>query len=323
MIVQRSLWDEFVLLSSTDDSSAVSAVRCGKENQHLLLKGQFGEPILLLATHPRTSPRADIKLKHVHVSFEKRFEVRLEQAEASVGTFCKFTCDPGSPHLHKYFVELMAATARAQADTLSQGEVDEAVGVLLELFRKLALPARRSVAGLWGELLIIHLAANTEAFVNAWHSTVLDGFDFAFPDLRIEVKTTERPTREHEFSLRQVRGGESTDCVASVVLSRSSSGQSALSLTRLIADRVGDELQAKLWRLVLETLGDDAEGADEHLFDVKAAADSLVFLPAASIPAPTVDSGIASLITDVRFRANITSLCAGSTMARSSVLSQK
>lgn len=82
----------------------------------------------------------------------------------------------------------------------------------------------------------MHLAVSPEKFVDAWHLRATDGFDFAFPDKRIEVKATERPSREHDFSLKQVRSGRETDFVASITLARSSAGLSALDLGRLIAE---------------------------------------------------------------------------------------
>ena len=90
----------------------------------------------------------------------------------------------------------------------------------------------------------MHLAVSPEKFVDAWHLRATDGFDFAFPDKRIEVKATERPSREHDFSLKQVRSGRETDFVASITLARSSAGLSALDLGRLIAERLDAAQQA-------------------------------------------------------------------------------
>lgn len=317
----RSLWDRFQSLAPAADAGAVVAIRCGATSQHLLIRGHCGEPALLLATEPRTNPRADIRLKHVSVMFDRRFEVANTDGDGvDVGTYSKFTCDPTSSYLHQYFVELMAATANAHSGVLSQDNADAVVDALLELFRKLSVPPTRSISGLWGELLLIHLAESPSAFVDAWHLRATDGFDFAFLDARIEVKTSERPTREHEFALRQVATGRSGDLIASIIISRSSAGITALDLTRLIAERINEARQAKLWRLVLETLGDDAEASGEQKFDLIAAAESLVFVPSKDIPAPDVSVSNAPFVTDVRFRSNISSACAASSIAKADVL---
>lgn len=323
MTAAPSLWTQFQELMPDTEGGAVAAIRCGAGNQHLLVRGERGEPALLLATEPRPFPRADIRLKHVGVQFDRRFEIAHgNDGGTEVGNFCKFTCDAAGPHLHQYFVELMAATANTHPGVLSSQATDEVVDVLLELFRKLSLPAERSVTGLWGELLLIHLSASPGEFVEAWHLRATDGFDFAFADKRIEVKATERPSREHEFSLKQVRSERPTDLVASVTLSRSSAGLSALDLARLIAERLDAERQGKLWRLVLETLGDDVAADGEQRFDLKSASDALTFVRASDVPAPDVSAGMAPFVTDVRFRSNINALCATSTLEKIHILGQ-
>lgn len=316
-----SLWERFQALKANADASTTAAITCGTGEQHLLVRGDRGEPALLLATETRASPRADIRLKHVGVQFDRRFEVaRDDDGGVEVGNFCKFTCDPSGSHLHQYFVELMAATACTHPGVLSAQATDEVVDALLELFRKLALPADQSVTGLWGELLLMHLTNSPGEFVDAWHLRATDGFDFAFPDRRIEVKTTERPSREHHFSLKQVRSGRQTDFIASITLARSSAGLSVLDLARLIAERVTVVQRAKLWRLVLETLGEDAEADGEQRFDVKSASDGLLFVRASDVPAPDVSASVAAFVTEVRFRSNINALCLTSAVDKVEIL---
>jgi hypothetical protein len=316
-----SLWERFQDLKPTTDASTIAAIPCGAGKQHLLVRGDRGEPALLLATETRASPRADIRLKYVGVQFDRRFEVAHgDDGNTEVGNFCKFTCDPSGSHLHQYFVELMAATASTHSGVLSAQATDEVIDVLLELFRKLSLPANQSVTGLWGELLLMHLAASPGKFVDAWHLRATDGFDFAFPEKRIEVKATERPSREHYFSLKQVRSGRETDLVASITLARSSAGLSALDLARLIAERLDAAQQAKLWRLVLETLGEDADADDQQRFDVKSASDRLIFVRASDVPAPEVSASVAVFVTEVRFRSNINALCLTSPVDKAEIL---
>ena len=58
MSARSELWSAFEALTNSGDVSAISAVRCGRAKQHLLMKGNFGEPILLLSTEPRKTPCA-------------------------------------------------------------------------------------------------------------------------------------------------------------------------------------------------------------------------------------------------------------------------
>lgn len=310
MSARSELWGQFEALATSGDDSAISAVRCGGAKQHLLIKGIYGEPILLLATEQRKTPRVPVKLKHVNVGFDLRFEVTDKTSgEVTSGTYCKFICEPTSVSLHPYFVEVLASTASIHNTRLSQLDADEAVDAMLELFRQMDGPAKTTIVGLWGELLIIHAAKNAADFINAWHIVGTDTFDFAFSDARLEVKATERTVREHDFSLAQIRGGRPGDTVASVFLSRSAAGISALGLARAIARHVPPLQQQKLWTLVLAELGQDAEAADEQTFDLEAALHNLRLIPAALVPAPEINEDDKALISHVRFRANIALVC--------------
>lgn len=316
MSQSNGLWVRFEALSNSQDASAVSAIRLDSAEQHLLVKGTFGEPILLLAARPRTSPRAPIRLKHMSVAFDAQYEVtNTDSGGTTTGTYCKFTGDPDSVSLHPYFVEFLASTARMHESSLQQFEVDGIVDATLELFRKIATSPKNTVTGLWGELLLIHAAAHPDVFLKAWHVAGTDVFDFAFSDARLEVKTTERRVREHEFALEQVRGGRVDDTVASVMLTRSAAGLSVLDLTRKIADRASPDQQEKLWSLVLETLGQDAENCDDQKFDEKAAIDSISLIPALAIPAPQIVEEDATTITNVRFNANVSAVSARSAVS--------
>ena len=303
------IWTEFETLSNTEDANATSAIRCGSEHQHLLLKGRFGEPILLISCETRQNPRPGISLKHISMAFDTTYEVMPPETNAIKRlNFCRISCSPESYTLYKYFVEVLVAVANSQPIKLSETDVDELISSLLELFRKFSFAPTKTVAGLWGELLVMFSATNPGVFIDAWHLAVSDTFDFTFSDCRLEVKATERSVREHDVSLSQVRGGRSGDALVSVRLSRSAAGDTVLDLTRRVAALVTQQQQVKLWQLVLETLGQGADASGEQSFDVQQAVRDLLFFSSSSIPAPVVSNSDAGLISDVRYRVNLSAL---------------
>lgn len=321
MRASSSLWQQFAALRKSKEGVASETIRCGQNQSHLLLKGERGEPILLVSATQRRSPRAPIRLKHVGIQFDSCYEVTsIDTGKSSGEWFCKITCAPSSTSLHAYFVELLAATANALPNQLDDSAVDEAIDALMELFRKMAAPSRASMSGLWGELLLIRTSSSPEKLVEAWHISPTDEFDFVTDALRIEVKSTTSTVREHEFSLRQVRSGRPHDFIASIVLRSSADGMSVLDLARDISSRLTHAGQTKLWQLVLGTLGDDSESVEEQKFDVQSATSSIVLLPAEHVPAPIVVAADLPLISHVRFRAQIGVACSKNAVTTSTLL---
>jgi len=203
----------------------------------------------------------------------------------------------------------MAATAAANPGELSQDQVDGLIEALLDLFRKLATPAPKVVSGLWAELLVIAQAPDPGLFVDAWHLESTDLFDFAFPRLRLEVKSSTLPTRQHEFSLKQLTAEGVPTYVASILLTKSAAGSSILDLAREISESLADSHREKLWRLVLEALGPDADSVQGQRFDLELARRSLVIVEAKSLPSVHVPEAHSTVIRHVRFVADITLAC--------------
>lgn len=117
----------------------------------------------------------------------------------------------------------------------------------------------------------------------------------------MEVKTTARQNRQHEFTLTQLRGSHLPVFVASIVAEQSDAGESVFDLASVIQEDVTPRNRAKLWRLVAESVGSDAEGAADFRFLRTAAASSLRFYAAAALPAPEVPDTVAQCISAVRF----------------------
>lgn len=306
------LWSQFEELAPSGDAVTSSAIAAEATASHLLIKGQSGEPAFLLLCEGRKAPRAPISLRHVAVFFDIPFEVKLEGTSTEVvARYTRLSCSPQSPALHRWFVELIAAVTQRFPGALSSDEVDEVLASMLELFRQTSTPSVSVITGLWGELLVIYSARNPEAFVRAWHLSPSEVFDFAFPDLRLEVKTTERAAREHEVALAQVRGGRTSDCLVSIEVARSSAGSSVLELVNGIARRVDDTIAERLWRVVMGTLGTEVEGVDELRFDIGGARASLRVFQASEIPAPVVPPEFDAFVSNVRFKVCLGLLGAG------------
>ncbi|AVK07957.1 hypothetical protein CSB93_3788 [Pseudomonas paraeruginosa] len=83
---------------------------------------------------------------------------------------------------------------------------------------------------------------------------------------------------------------------------------------------MSEEFQEKLWRLVIETLGSDIEGADDIAFDFKSAEDSLVFIKSSDVPAPEIGQENLPFVSAVRFKSNIGLVSASKSLDKLAIL---
>lgn len=304
-MTSSSLWERFESLRQGEGTDALMALRLSGMGSHFLAKGLAGEPVLLLRAGRRRVPRIPLGLRHMQVEFDVDCAVRDTAGDTAAApisaTFCRATCDPGTPGLHPLFVHALAGVVENLPAELSPGEADRFFDDAVELFRVFAAPARTSVLGLWGELFLIAAAPCRDTLLSGWHVLPNHVFDFAFPNTCIEVKTTARHNRQHEFALTQLRGSHLPVVVASIVTERSDAGESVFDLASAIQEGLAPTNRAKLWRLVAESLGGDAEGAGDLRFVRAAAASSLRFYAAAALPVPELPSAVAPCISAVRF----------------------
>lgn len=308
----ETLWARFEALRSSADGTTSAAVAAEASRTHLLIKGSGGEPVLLLRCEARRTPRAPIRLKHVGVMFDETFEVRLQAGDpVGVGRYTKLVCSPESLSLHRWFVELAGAVAQNVPGEMSSREVDDLLASLLELFRQTSPPSAETVLGLWGELLTLDMAADAGAFTRAWHTSPTEAFDFDFGKFRLEVKTTLRPTREHDFGLNQVGSGRANDYVVSIVAQRATGGESVLALAQRVATRLPEGGRDRLWRIVIETMGPELDGIEDQSFDVGEAKQSVRVFHASDIPAPVVEPRYEAVVTNVRFSTSLAQLGEG------------
>lgn len=300
----HSAWQDFCALAVGTDGEG-KGLPCGKSSRHLLVKGAQGEPVLFLNSAARTKPRAPIRLRNVVGEFDRRYALQADANSESSGYFTTLRCLPEAAHLHPFFVEMAVATANTQPNVLSEGQVDALVEGLIDVFRPGKIPVPSTIVGLWGELAVLAGADDIDAWVAAWHDTTTDAFDFCFKDNRIEVKSTEKPLREHEFSVAQVSEARTGDFIASVQLKRSAGGQTAIQLANEIASRLAEGSRAKFWSLIYATLDKDAASMDNARFDLAAARQSVVFIPSRKIPCVVIPAEFSALVSHVRYQANV------------------
>ena len=186
-------------------------------------------------------------------------------------------------------------------------DVNRVVGHLVELFRALAVPPKKSVQGLWAELYLIAYARDPVALAQAWHSSPQDKFDFSEGDQRIEVKSATDRVRQHRFlpgstpARAPVERPDRLD-IRRAIGSRLAPG----GLLDRVESRSGDDhdLRWRVDQVVGQTLGQNLRAGMAERFDRELAREPLEFFEADRIPAVGVD--LPAGVSDVRFKSDLT-----------------
>jgi len=228
--------------------------------------------------------------------------------ERKEGRFTLLQCRSLDDQTTKYFVDLcsdLGEWARAEP-AVSVGEL---VLTMVEFFRQLLAPARKTQEGLWAELLLIRQSSRPDVLVRAWHMRADDRYDFSADRQRLEVKAAAGERRVHHFSLLQLNDAQVDVCVVSTVVEPSAGGVSIRELLDDIASsrQLSPRDVIGIRRVVADVLGREWLASANERFDRDRAAASIRFLPAAAIPS-IASNCLPDELSDVSFRCDVSAV---------------
>jgi len=277
--------------------------------RYRVAKDPKGNPTLLVAPEPSSNATSVPPLELRNLSFRPRCvcRVQVEGTVESVETLAVLKCTTDDSMLREYFLRSLSGTAAALPDIPTEEDIAAAVAKLVELFRALEAPPRRSLQGLWCELFLIARARKIRQVAAAWHADPSALHDFVAGRQRVEVKSSMGAHRSHQFHLEQLLPPEGTDVViASFILEESGRGISIAQLWEEVSERheltVG--LRDRISQILALGLGRDWRKARRVAFDPDAASKGLRLYDAAVIP--KVDPGLPVEVSEVRFRSELT-----------------
>ncbi len=299
---------DFEQLAPATSPNSFNAVWLAGERQDYLGKDQQGAPVFLVADEGEAVYRPVVQHRHLSAAFCLLCRLNVDEAEV-VGKFALIRFEGNAPELHELFIRCVRAAIADLPASAQTPDIEARVTRLLSLFRALARPAGREISGVWAELFCIASSGNVPVAVDRWHSDNAEAFDFSWGQGRLEVKSTVGALRVHEFSLEQLqppKGG--SGYVASLVLKASNAGAGVLDLAKKVEGQLDGDvaLQAKLWALLVQSLGSDFSEALDRKFDFDLAAKQLTLFRTEDVPSlpPVSDSRISS----VRFKSDLSSV---------------
>lgn len=277
-------------------------------NAFRLAKDTLGFPTLLLSADKSYVRRRShpIALENLRVLPDVECRITHPDGFVEEGRFTIISCISDSQSLQAYFLRVASTVLLSVSAEPSELEVVKTVDSLVELFQALIRPPRKSVQGLWAELLIIDLSRKPNVLLDAWHTLPDDIYDFSSGTQRIEVKSASEHVRRHHFTLEQLNPPAGTIAlIASLFVNRSGAGLSLGDLLNRVRDKVAGttDLAFILERVVAGTLGHNWEYGLEERFDYETARQSLAFYDASNVP--SVDPKLREGVSHVRFQSDL------------------
>jgi len=311
MVDIQALFDDIQHPAFAVDQNRFVAVSIPAYPHFHLAKDGNQFPSLLISVSDSTTKRstAPITLEHLSVVFDVPCRISTSDGTSKEGVFTVIRCTGQERLLHSYFLRTLRLLFDLLPSTPTKAEVGQAVSTLVELFRSILTPPRKSLQGLWAELLVIDCAMRPDLLVAAWHATPRDRFDFNAGYERLEVKSTSQRIRQHHFALDQVIEIEDTKVlIASLFTEVVNNGTTIMELTDNVRRKVElyPDLVAHLDRIVITTLGENWRMAFEEAFDKALALSSLRFYDVPSIP--KIQLPLPTAISDVHFRVDLSSI---------------
>lgn len=299
------------LLATIDGSSADRSafdVRTLPGTSHYIGRNAQGFPALLIGSE-RGGFHAPVKLALIEARFGAECEIQPPDGALRREYLTTITCTSPDAQAQAYFVHVCETITRILGPLPTLPLVIDVVERLIDLFRRLAKPAARSLTGLIGELCILAWSRDIASATAAWRSSDVDRFDFSTRDIRLDVKTSSDRRRIHHLSAEQCQPPKGTiGLLVSIFVEASGGGLSVQELVRVIEGRLGQhqDLVLKVQQTVAETLGESLPSALSARFDEHLARSSIQFFDMAMVPA--VRGELPSEVTQVHFRSDLTNI---------------
>lgn len=290
------------------DGEARYRVRAIEGTPHFIGKDSAGLACILLRSGIEAA-RAPIRLALLDVQFALQCRITDDAGRESTTALTVIACRSQDEALVRYFAHVAQTIVNIVGSAPSAAQVADVVHRLVELFQSLSRSTGRSVSGLFGELLLIHLSRAPRVAIRAWRSSIDDRFDFSTENVRVECKTASDRLRAHYFSREQCMPPEGTIGITfSMFVERSGGGTSVGELMSRIEVQLGGEAELilRLHATVAETLGVAMTSAMDMRFDEHLARSSLQLFDLRDVPA--IRDRIPAEVSQVRFRSDISGL---------------
>lgn len=288
------------------DGFAIASLPTTKN--HKLGISQNGQPMFFIKCDDNTKAKSlDTNLEFISVLYNRQCQLINKKGKIEEDIYTVISLKSDSDYLQEYFLKIVFVLVKNISEKPLLKDLKIEIEKLINLFTKFSKPALKTIQGLWAELLIIEQSKNPDYLIQSWHSSTTDKYDFNDGIDKIEVKSTVKNRRIHNFSLEQLTPNLSSKLiVASIFAIETGTGTTIFDLVESIENKIKDKnLAFRVNEIAAITLGKDFEKSFDIFFDYQFAIDTIQYYN--SFDVPTINrTDIPSNITNVRFDCDLT-----------------
>ena len=288
------------------ESSNILAENFPNFDNHKIGVDSSLQPIILIhATSKQEYNVPSRKLEFIDIVFNQLCQVNYLDSHSSESRYTIIKLKSDNPDLQQYFFNICALFLGILGNTPNVKSVHKEVLKVVDMFSSLSSPPKKSVQGLFAELILINKSLNCDKLIEAWHPVQFDLDDFNDGICNIEVKSVAGFDRKHEFSHNQLVNKNELSYVASILIKYSGNGLNILELLSIIEKRLTKlENRVKLNQLFLSIVGDNYDLLSDIIFDFNYSMDSIKFFKTNEIT--HIDpSAISSDISNIKYKVDL------------------
>lgn len=237
------------------------------------------KPSDFISKKPPISSRGD----HLDILFNKNCEIKTNE-DIIKGQFVVLLLKSIEDPIVDVFLDTCEYITNKLKDKPIYNKVIKVVESLRDMFSKLTQTTNIKETGLWGELFLIYVSSNKEYLIDSWHINNSDTFDFNDGNNKLEVKTTTKNKRIHNFRLNQILKSINAEAIiVSIMTNKITLGISVKDLINKIKLNISNDYKIKLTEKVVDAAGDNLINFKSK-FDETTAKESYEFYTASTIP---------------------------------------
>ncbi|MPS72499.1 MAG: PD-(D/E)XK motif protein [Chryseobacterium sp.] len=277
---------------------------------HKLGISQNDQPMFFIKCDDTTKAKLlDTNLEFISVLYNRQCQLINKKGKIEEDIYTIISLKSDSDYLQEYFLKIVFVLIKKISERPLLKDLKIEIDKLINLFTKFSKPALNTIQGLWAELLIIEQSKSPDYLIQSWHNAIFDKYDFNDGIDKIEVKSTAKNRRIHNFSLEQLTPNPNSKLIiASIFTIETGTGTTIFDLVENIENKIKDKnLAFHVNEMVAVTLGKDFEKSFDIFFDYQFAVDTIQYYDSLTIPAIN-RTYIPSNITNVRFDCDLTEI---------------